>query len=94
MVPANDMVQVLAASEKVSIDDLQKNATSKQYNMVITFKVTEANGDKPFYDANSNWSGVQYAIVIATEQLMIELLQKFQQLGATIATGGQAPAPK
>jgi len=94
MAQANEMASALAASEKVSIEDLQRNATSKQYNMVITFKVTEANGDKPFYDAESHWSGVQYAIVVQTEALMVELLGKFQQLGAVIATGGTTPAPK
>ena len=91
MAQANEMVNALAASEKVSVDDLQRNATSKQYNMAVTFAVTEANGDKVFYNAESRWSGVQYAIVVATEQAMIDLLQKFQQLGATIATGGTPP---
>jgi len=94
MAQANEFASALAASEKVSIDDLQRNATSKQYNMVVSFKVTEANGDKPFYDGESHWSGVQYAVVVQTEALMIELLGKFQALGAAIATGGAAPAPK
>ena len=81
------LAKQLEESQDVTIDDIHDVSTGKQYNMSLVFKVVETINDKPFFDSSVAWSGVQYAIVVATEAELVKLLDKFVELGGTVAQG-------
>lgn len=92
MPTANPLIDAAKQGSPDALKDAQRNAFSKQYNMVLNFTITETDGDKPFFSSGDlTWSGVPYGIVVATEKLLVELLDKFTNLGGAVATGGTPP---
>ena len=88
--PINFVADALAAGG-VPIEAAQANAQRKQYDMVISMKITETGTSKSFYDASSNWTAVPYGVVVVTQKALVELLGKFTDLGAAIASGSTTP---
>lgn len=75
-------------AESGALEQAQRNALGKQYNMSIRMVVTETSGNKPFFDSGDvTWSGVPYPIVVITEKALVALLEQFTDLGASVGTG-------
>lgn len=88
MPEANPLVDAAKAGSPDAIKDAQRNAQSKEYNMSLHFVITETANNKAFFDSGElTWTGVPYGIVVATEKLLVGLLEKFTDLGAVVATG-------
>src|SRR5262245_28571484 len=90
--PGNLFIKSLEGQGAPTVEEvlklLQRNANNKQYNMTLQFTVTEANGEKPFFDSGElKWSGVTYGVVVTTEFLLLKLLGDFNELGQAIAIG-------
>jgi len=78
-------------SDGTKLEDAQKNALSKQYDVSISMKITESGSNKAFFAGGGDYTGLPYPMVVALEQSLVLLQQQLVELGAVISTGGETP---
>jgi len=91
--PATNPFIAAMKADGGKLDDAQKNALSKQYDVVITMKITESGSNKSFFEGGGNYTGLPYPMVVALEQSLVVLQQQLVELGAAISTGGDSVPP-
>jgi hypothetical protein len=84
---------VRASAGAPPLDQMHKNALSKQYNISVSVIVTEAVGDKPFWNTAMGWPGSNYGFLVAIQHELKEVVDKALKLGGVVATGEMPPLP-
>jgi len=89
----NPFIAAMKADGGGKLDEAQKNALAKQYDVVISMKITESGSNKSFFDGGGTYTGLPYPMVVALEQSLVQLQQQLIELGAAISTGGESVPP-